>query len=66
VTVVTKETIRKTDDAILDGVLVDRVGGGVPAFLGTSLQILQNGKVQRYLMVAVVALMIISILKGVF
>jgi NADH-quinone oxidoreductase subunit L len=66
VSVATKKTIGKTDDAFVDQIFVDKIGGGVPEYLGASLQVLQNGKVQRYLMVAVVALMVISILKGVF
>ncbi len=63
---ITKDVVGKVDDAFVDQIFVDKIGGGVPVFFGSSLQILQNGKVQRYLMVAVFALMLVSILKEVF
>ena len=53
------------DDVVVDGVFVDGIGGGVPTLFGSSLRLLQNGKIQRYLMVAVSALVLIFIFKGV-
>jgi len=53
------------DDMVVDGVMVDGVGGMLPTALGNSLRSLQNGKVQRYLMVAVVALMLLFLFRGV-
>jgi NADH-quinone oxidoreductase subunit L len=53
------------DDMVVDGVLVDGAGGMLPNAIGASLRTLQNGKVQRYLMVAVVALMLLFLFRGV-
>jgi NADH-quinone oxidoreductase subunit L len=53
------------DDVVVDGAMVDGLGGMVPTALGSSLRSLQNGKVQRYLMVAVVALMLLFLFRGV-
>jgi NADH-quinone oxidoreductase subunit L len=53
------------DDMVVDGALVDGAGGALPMALGSSLRSLQNGKVQRYLMVAVVALMLLFLFRGV-
>jgi NADH-quinone oxidoreductase subunit L len=53
------------DDVVVDGVMVDGLGGGVPTLFGSSLKVLQNGQVQRYLLVAVAALMLLFIFKGV-
>jgi NADH-quinone oxidoreductase subunit L len=53
------------DDVVVDGVMVDGLGGGIPTVFGSSLRSLQNGKVQRYLMVAVVALMLAFVFRGV-
>jgi len=54
------------DDVVVDGVMVDGIGGGVPTIFGSSLRSLQNGKVQRYLLVAVVALMLAFVFRGVY
>lgn len=53
------------DDIVVDGVMVDAVAGGVPRSLGSSLRLFQNGKIQRYLMVAVAALIVVLLIKGV-
>jgi NADH-quinone oxidoreductase subunit L len=53
------------DDMVIDGVMVDGAGGAFPTAIGSSLRHLQNGKVQRYLMVAVVALMLLFLFRGV-
>lgn len=53
------------DDVVIDGVMVDGFGGGIPSLFGSSLKVLQNGQVQRYLMVAVSALLLLYIFKGV-
>jgi NADH-quinone oxidoreductase subunit L len=53
------------DDVVVDGVMVDGMAGGVPSVFGSSLRVLQNGRVQRYLMVAVSALILVYFLKGV-
>jgi len=53
------------DDVVVDQGMVDGLGGRVPAAIGNSLRALQNGKIQRYLMVAVVALMLLFIFRGV-
>ncbi|NCN26316.1 NADH-quinone oxidoreductase subunit L [bacterium] len=65
VNAVVKTFIGKFDDTVIDEVLVDGVGGSVPQYLGASLRTLQNGKIQRYLMVAAVALLTIYLLIGV-
>ena len=52
------------DDVVVDQGMVDGLGGAVPTAIGGSLRKLQNGKVQRYLMVAVVALMLLFIFRG--
>ena len=53
------------DNDVIDGFLVDGVGGGVPTLFGSTLRILQNGKVQRYLTVAVGTIILILVLRGV-
>lgn len=53
------------DDVVIDGAMVDGVGGKIPTAFGSSLRVLQNGKVQRYIMVAVGALLVVYFLKGV-
>ncbi len=65
VTMVGQKTSGIFDDMVVDGVLVDGAGGMLPTALGSSLRSLQNGKVQRYLMVAVVALMLAFLFRGV-
>jgi len=52
------------DDAIIDGFLVDKGAGGVTALLGGQLQLLQNGRIQRYLLVAVGVLSLVLIWRG--
>lgn len=53
------------DDVVVDQILVDGIGGGIPTAFGSSLRVLQNGKIQRYLLVAVAALVVLMIFKGV-
>lgn len=53
------------DDVVIDGAMVDGLGSKVPGAFGSSLRFLQNGKIQRYLMVAVAALLVVYLLKGV-
>jgi NADH-quinone oxidoreductase subunit L len=53
------------DDVVVDGVMVDGVGGGIPTMFGSSLRVLQNGKIQRYLLVAVAALVLVFLFRGV-
>ncbi len=66
VTMVTKSAAGDLiDNEIIDGVLVDGIAGQGPAVLGSSVRALQNGRVQRYLIFAVTALMVIFALKGV-
>jgi len=63
---VAKGTINLIDDVVVDRTFVDGFGGGIPSALGSSLKVLQNGQVQRYLSVAVVALMLLFFfLRGV-
>ena len=52
------------DDVLIDGLLVDGVGGAMPSALGSTLRTLQNGRVQRYLLVAVAALVVVLIWRG--
>jgi NADH-quinone oxidoreductase subunit L len=52
------------DDVLIDGLLVDGVGGAMPSALGSTLRTLQNGRVQRYLLVAVAALVVALIWRG--
>jgi NADH-quinone oxidoreductase subunit L len=65
VTMATQKVAGAFDDVVVDGVLVDGVGGGVPTALGSSLRVLQNGKIQRYLLVAVAVLIAVFVLKGI-
>ncbi len=53
------------DNEVVDKGMVDGFGGKLPYALGSSLRALQNGKIQRYLTVAVVALMLLFIFRGV-
>jgi NADH-quinone oxidoreductase subunit L len=62
---VTRQGAGLFDDVVIDGVMVDGVGGGVPALFGSSLRVLQNGKIQRYLLVAVAALVLVYLFRGV-
>jgi len=52
------------DDVVIDGVLVDGMGGAVPAAFGASLRTLQNGRIQRYLLVAVAVLTVVLLWRG--
>ena len=52
------------DDVLIDGLLVEGVGGAMPSALGSTLRTLQNGRVQRYLLVAVAALVVVLIWRG--
>ncbi len=52
------------DDVIIDGFLVDTVGGQGAAWAGGRLQALQNGRVQRYLLVAVGVLSILLVWRN--
>jgi len=65
VTMVVQRAAGVTDDVVVDGVLVDGVGGGIPNAIGASLRSLQNGRVQRYVLVAVAAISVIFLLIGV-
>jgi len=65
VTQVAQKVTGTFDDVVVDGIVVDGFGGGIPSLFGSSLKVLQNGQVQRYLMVAVCALMLLFIFKGV-
>jgi NADH-quinone oxidoreductase subunit L len=49
------------DDVIIDNLMVDKIGGGGPALLGASLGVLQNGRIQRYLIVAVGVLSVVFV-----
>ncbi len=53
------------DDVVVDGVMVDGLGGGIPSVFGASLRTLQNGKIQRYLLVAVAALVVLFFFRGI-
>ena len=64
VTMVTQRTTGTFDDVVVDGLVVDGFGGGVPTLFGASLRALQNGKIQRYLMVAMGALIVFFLLRG--
>ncbi|MEZ4813632.1 MAG: NADH-quinone oxidoreductase subunit L [Bdellovibrionota bacterium] len=65
ITMVTKDVAGAViDDAIIDGFLVDKGAGGVTALLGGQLQVLQNGRIQRYLLVAVGVLSLVLIWRG--
>lgn len=65
VTMVSQKGAGIFDDVVVDGVMVDGLGGGVPTLFGSSLRVLQNGRIQRYLMVAVAALLLVFLFKGV-
>jgi len=52
------------DDVLIDGILVDGFGGKFPSAIGRGLGKLQNGKIQRYLMVAVAVLLVVMFFKG--
>lgn len=65
VTVGVNQVAGTFDDVVVDGVFVDGVGGGVPNAFGATLRSLQNGRVQRYLIVAVAALMLLFFVRGV-
>jgi NADH-quinone oxidoreductase subunit L len=65
VTMATQKVAGVFDDVVVDGVLVDGVGGGVPSAFGSSLRVLQNGRIQRYLLVAVAVLVGVFVLKGI-
>ena len=52
------------DDVFVDQIMVDGFGGRVPAALGGGLRAMQNGKIQRYIMVAVAALICLMLFKG--
>lgn len=65
VTMVTKTAAGNFDDEVIDAVLVDGLGGGLPSSFGSTLRIFQNGKIQRYLMFAVGALILLMFFKGV-
>ncbi len=65
VTKVTKDVAGAIiDDVIIDGFLVDKGAGGMTALLGGQLQLLQNGRIQRYLLVAVGVLSLVLIWRG--
>jgi NADH-quinone oxidoreductase subunit L len=57
ITMVAKNSAGFVDDQVVDRAFVDGLGGATPALVGASLRTLQNGKVQRYMVFAVVALM---------
>ena len=57
VAMVAKTSAGFVDDQIVDRAFVDGLGGATPVLVGASLRALQNGKVQRYMVFAVVALM---------
>jgi NADH-quinone oxidoreductase subunit L len=65
VTMTAQRAAGVVDDVVVDGVLVDGVGGGVPNAIGASLRSLQNGRVQRYVLVAVATIAFILLLIGV-
>lgn len=65
VTMVAQRAAGVVDDVVVDGVLVDGIGGGVPTAIGASLRSLQNGRVQRYLLVTVAAISFIFLVIGV-
>jgi NADH-quinone oxidoreductase subunit L len=64
-TMLTKSAAGSVDDTAIDYAIVDGLAGQTPMIVGASLRVLQNGKVQRYLLFAVVALMAVFGLKGV-
>lgn len=64
VAMVSQKTTGTFDDVVVDGILVDGVGGGVPSLFGASLRSLQNGRIQRYLAVAAGALALAYLLRG--
>jgi NADH-quinone oxidoreductase subunit L len=64
VTMVAQQATGMFDDVVVDGVIVDGIGGGVPSSFGASLRSLQNGRVQRYLLVAVGILVLFFLVKG--
>lgn len=65
VTQVTKDVAGAViDDSIIDGLLVDKGAGGVTTLLGGQLQLLQNGRIQRYLLVAVGVLSLVLVWRG--
>lgn len=66
VSMVAQQTTGTFDDIVIDGIMVDGLGGGVPNMFGTGLRALQNGRIQRYLMVAVVVLIGFFVLRGNF
>lgn len=65
VTMTAQRAAGVVDDVVVDGVLVDGIGGGVPTAIGASLRSLQNGRVQRYVLVAVAAISFIFLVIGV-
>lgn len=65
VTMVAQRSAGIVDDVVVDGVLVDGIGGGLPTAVGASLRSLQNGRVQRYVLVAVAAISFIFLVIGV-
>lgn len=65
VTMVVQRAAGVVDDVVVDGVMVDGIGGGVPNAIGASLRSLQNGRVQRYVLVAVAAISFIFLVIGV-
>lgn len=65
VTMASQKSAGIFDDVVVDGMLVDGVGAGVPTLFGSSLRVLQNGRIQRYLLVAVAALLLVFLFKGV-
>jgi NADH-quinone oxidoreductase subunit L len=54
------------DDIVVDGILVDTVGGGAPTLLGAGIRRLQNGRVQRYVLLALLGLVLFVLIQGVF
>lgn len=52
------------DDVVVDQILVDGFGGKFPAAIGGRIRAVQNGKIQRYIMVAVAALVVLMFFKG--
>ncbi len=65
VTMIGQRAAGTFDDVVVDGILVDGVGGGIPSVFGSSLRVLQNGRIQRYLIVVIAALVLGLIYKGV-
>jgi len=63
VTMAVKEVSKSCDDIIVDKFLVDQVAGGVPRGLGSFFRVIQNGKIQRYLTVAIMIIVIVFMVK---